>query len=770
MKRQLTLFASMCLLSGCDLLFPPVDTTPPAGLKRFESEKEFTDYFSGQVMSNNDAIGEPGGTQVGAADGVSSADGGNAPTAAAPGAAGGTTQLLEDRDFSDTTTQEQGVAEADVVKTDGSFLYIISTDYNFTTGSSFSSLQIVRTPELTLVSDFPLEGYGRELYVHGDKIVALTETYGNFFFLGGGGIAIAATTDAPMSSDGAASTIVAPDADPSAPIPYEYTRPRTYVTVIDATDKAQPVMITRTAFDGTQSSSRMIDGVLHLVISNYQNYYFDILPALGRPEVDVGGVAAGVVLPQYTRVEAGGAESSGPVLTWEDVYRPNVPDGFGVVALVSLNADESTRFEATGIVAEPGMIYSSRDALYLTNTNYDFAHNDYRANTDVYKFAYTSGGTDLVASGRVRGRILNQYSMGEHKGFLRVATTVDPTFDENGVVSQANNNVYVLEDSGGTLNTVGSVENIAPRETIQSARFIGDRGYVVTFEQIDPLFTLDLTDPRNPSIAGELKIPGFSTFIVPIDENNLLAVGEDVPEPSDPLFFGPRGVQLSIFDVSDFTHPVLRHKTSIGADTGAYSEALYNPKAFTYFSQGGLLALPISIYEAYTGGGVIVNVGTGTAETPVVDGSAGGGSTGSAGSGETVPPDGVVTDVPPPPVGDIAPYVPGGFEGIKVYRVSPESGFTDMGSLSTRFEDAGYYYASFTRGVFIGENVYAVTDNGIRAAAVDNLAAPIGELLLRAPLPADPFAPPVDAVDPAKPLAGGTEPGSPQMDAPPSGD
>ena len=189
------------------------------------------------------------------------------------------------------------------------------------------------------------------------------------------------------------------------------------------------------------------------------------------------------------------------------MYRPTDPDGFGVVVVVSLDvAERDAGFSAAGIVAEPGLVYSSLEALYLTDTQWDYFGNE-RTTTDIYKLDYEGRGAVPVATGSVSGRVLNQYSMGESDGFFRVATTSGSDFWWGG--SEQSNNVYVLEQTGDSLVVAGRIEDIAPGEEIMSARFIGDRGYLVTFEQIDPLFTLDLTNPRNPQVVGELEGAGL---------------------------------------------------------------------------------------------------------------------------------------------------------------------------------------------------------------------------------------------------------------------
>jgi hypothetical protein len=340
--------------------------------------------------------------------------------------------------------------------------------------------------------------------------------------------------------------------------------------------------------------------------------------------------------------------------------------------------------------------------------------------------------------------------MGEHQGYLRVATTVDPVFFPDGgfgSTTEPVNAVYVLGQNGEALSVVGSVENIADGETIQSARFVGARGYLVTFEQIDPLFTMDLSDPANPRLVGELHVPGFSTYLTSMGENHVLAVGQFVPPPGES---GGWGVQLSIFDVSDFAVPQRTANVVVGGDAaGSYSEALWNPKAFTYFAEQEVVALPVSIY----GNVFVEDRPSGFDEGVVVDGDTG------ASSGEGRP------DAPPPtepgdePVedpGDLVP--PDYFEGLIVFHATPEGGLTELGRISTQFGEAGYYYPSFTRGVFIGERVYAVTNIGLRAAPLTDVSNVQAELFYAA---IEPYVPIVPDRSGGSGMPGTTEPAGP---------
>jgi uncharacterized secreted protein with C-terminal beta-propeller domain len=756
--------AAVIGVGGCGVLFPKNTESNVAGLKAFTSNDELRNYFQQQISLRNSALQTIDRAFSGAEDG-----GGQPESPTTDGdSAGGPPQLGESGDdeaenHSGTTVQEEGVDEADVVKTDGDYIYMLSNSYSGDGGAVLRILQA--TPDqLEVVSETNIDGWGQDIYLRGDQVVALTSGGGVFFYAGGGGgiaedgVVVSGGT-AVADGDGVSSDGDAAIDEPFAPGEYEFERPYTAVTILDVSDRTNPQITSTTRFDGSQAASRMIDGVLHLVLANYQAYYYDIMPMMGRPELDVADVAVEDMLPDYER-EMPGEESSGggDLVTWENLYHPIDADGFGVVTVVSMDTTAADApFTSVGVVAEPGLVYSSLNALYLTDTAYTFDGTT-RTTTDVYKLLFVDNEAVPTASGAVPGRVLNQYSMSEFEGNLRVATTIDGEFFFDPIFGGGErtdpvNNVYVLGEAEGeegtVLEVVGSLEDIAPGETIQSARFVGAKGFLVTFEQLDPLFTLDLSDATNPEIVGEWHGPGFSTFMAPMGENHVLAVGQYVPPPGE---FGIWGVQLSIFDVSDFAHPTQLSNVVLGGDTGSYSEALWNPKAFTYFAEEGLVALPLSVYGGFViePGMDVDGDGGGT-----VDGSDGGGSSGSGGEADAPPPDDVVEPSEPtdPEKPDGVLFPEDQFEGIVVFRATPEDGLVELGRISTLFDDRGFYYPGFSRGVFVGDHVYAVTDFGTRVAPVADLETIADELFYGPEFIEEPPSDPIDPipVDPTEP-------------------
>jgi hypothetical protein len=658
-----------------------------AELVRFESEEELETYFKDQILANNTgygggreddfdlfvddaAFGEAADTAAGPGNGE----------AAPPPQAGQGEAAADDGDgFSGTTIQEEGVDEADVVKTDGEFLYVMSG----------RELRIVRaTPpaELELLSTYELEGYGQDLYLVGDLAVALTSTGGGFY---GGPIAV---------------DVVDAAFQPMPVEPWFVPRPQSVVTILDVSDRAEPALVQRTALDGTIAASRMIDGVLRLVLANYPYYYYDLLPLGGSGvEPALAQVDSDDLLPDYETTDAEGQVTQGNVVEWGSIYRPADADGFGVTTVVTLDTAAPGDFDAVAVLAEPGLIYASTEALYLTDTEWYY---DYRrVDTDIYKFAFEPDTVVPVGAGTVPGRVLNQYSMGEFDGYLRVATTTDDLWIwETNEQIPSTNSVYVLGEADGKLAVVGSIEDLAVGEEIQSARFIGRRGYVVTFEQIDPLFTLDLSNPAAPRVVGELKVPGFSTFITPMDDDHLLTVGVYV-DPQGPGW--SQGVQLSVFDVSNFANPQLVDSVVIG-DSNTYSEATHNPKAFTYFAARDVVALPIEHYA----GPVFIEPGfdeEGVAEMPDAE-------------------------PPPPRPGPMQPITQESFQGLLVYQVTADQGFDYLGRLSTKLDNANAWWTAFTRGVFIDDHVYAVTERAVVNAPVATMDTVTASISLPAPV------------------------------------
>jgi hypothetical protein len=284
-----------------------------------------------------------------------------------------------------------------------------------------------------------------------------------------------------------------------------------------------------------------------------------------------------------------------------DFHGTNAPVSLGLTAVLTLRLgrlDEGLRH--TFLLERAHQVYASQGSLFVAEQHDWTSWEDSKERQDhtyLHRLDFTTESARYVASGGVPGHVLNQFSMGEDQGYLRIATTGEDW--RSGKADQANN-VFVLAAQGSRLARVGELRAIAPGERIYAARFLGGRGYVVTYKKVDPLFTLDLRSPSAPRIAGELKIPGFSTYIHPLADDHLLTIGrETIPGGRDFDWF--QELSLQVFDVSDLSNPRLRHKEVFG-NRSSSSDALYDHKAFNFFASRGLLAIPFSDYQASRGG------------------------------------------------------------------------------------------------------------------------------------------------------------------------
>jgi hypothetical protein len=302
---------------------------------------------------------------------------------------------------------------------------------------------------------------------------------------------------------------------------------------------------------------------------------------------------------------------------------------------------------------------------------------EYQEGTIIHKFSVRNGKVRYIASSDVPGHLLNQFSMDEFADHLRVATTVEGWTASRTYLF---NNVYVLDD---TLQTVGRIEYIAPDEKIYSTRFIGDRLYMVTFKRIDPFFVIDLSDPSKPGILGMLKIPGFSDYLHPYDENHIIGIGRETAE-NQWGGVSTEGLKLALFDVSDVNNPAMIDKLEIG-EAGTDSEALRDHKAFLFDRSKNLLVIPVE---------EIRNV-------PLSEGKS-------------------------------APYSLQYWNGAYVFGVTPEAGFVLKGKVAHGTGPGMFYGADrVTRSLYMGEVLSTISSSEV---ILSDLNDP-GNLLKSIPLP-----------------------------------
>lgn len=471
--------------------------------------------------------------------------------------------------YSTTNTQVAGVDEADIVKNDGEYLYILRDTYDYETWTSEYTIHIVHAfpaDELAEISTITFDDAyfsPTEMYVDGNQLTIIGSTY--------------------SYSD-------TYDYGYDVYFPY-YHFSRTSVLTYDISDRANPVRTRVLSFDGDYSDSRKIDDTMYLVLNKFDFYYSYDPETLNVEEL----------LPRYYDSSSGDSGKEQILTTCENIkYMPQTRDWNYLIALAIPLDDIESTIDKEVIVGNSENIYSSIENLYIASTNYDSSNYYYdwsNGKTLIHRFSLTDGGLNYESSGKVPGTILNQFSMDEHDNYFRIATTKGDVWD---VVTPATNNLYVLDED---MDVVGSVEGLAPGETLYSTRFIGDRGYLVTFKKIDPLFVVDLSDPENPTVMGELKIPGFSDYLHPYDANHIIGFGLDAEE-ADALeeaargldFAWYQGMKIALFDVTDPANPVQEYSIGIG-DRGTYSEVLYNHKALLFNASTGLIGFPVTLAE-----------------------------------------------------------------------------------------------------------------------------------------------------------------------------
>jgi inhibitor of cysteine peptidase len=561
-------------------------------------------------------------------------------------------------DYSRTNVQVEGVDEADIVKTDGDYLYILKNQ----------SVRIVKTlpaGSMKEVANLMMadENFSpSNLYVDGTKMVVMGTTWQQIPY------------PYPMPVD--AMMKIAPGYYP----PY-YSKTRSEVRIYDIADRANPKLSRELKFDGSTVSSRKIGDKVYLVLQQPMMWAYPMLREATIPEADL--------MPTFSDSAKGSKDMAVARCGMVSILpHPTHPEYITVATVPLAGTTQEVKYEV--VVGSAQNIYASLENLYvaMTEWNYVWSPDGSTAGekTHIYRFAFTSDGVDFKADGMVPGRILNQFSMDEHHSTklragektFRIATTRGSTWDEK---NPSTNNLYILNMS---MDEIGSVEDLAPGEQIYSTRFMGDRAYMVTFRQTDPLFVIDTSDPRNPKVLGKLKIPGYSNYLHPYDETHLIGFGKEAVEAKDQNFAWYQGLKIALFDVTNPENPKEISNVVIG-DRGTDSPLLHDHKALLFDKERGLMSFPVMVSEL-------------TPEQKAKNES--GSEYGS-------------------PV----------YQGAYVFEISLSGGIKERGRITHYSEDtfkkAGDYWYSGThdihRVVRIGESLYTISNGAVHAHKLPNL-------------------------------------------------
>jgi inhibitor of cysteine peptidase len=530
----------------------------------------------------------------------------------------GDSQSTSSDDYSTTNIQVEGVDEADIVKTDGKYIYVVSKNTVF----------IISADNLEILSKITFKNMPQDIYINENKLVVFGNDYNN---------------------------------ENIKSVYYRYSS-FTYLKIFDTTDKENPKEVKDYDLEGYYQNSRMIGDYIYLITDSYK----DINYLAEDDEVTP------IILDDGEELNLG----------FPDVYYFRIPYNsykLTTISAINVNDIEKDISRDVFVLSDSQNIYVSKDNIYLTYTKYiseydlmmditkeiilpklserdkekiqkiENADSDILSDTEkkqkileiimyhterlseeeqeeleievkeelkrkyesiekelqktvIHKISIDKENIEYKATGEVTGRVLNQFSMDEKEGYFRIATTKDRTWSyflydemdekEREEAQKSYNNLYVLDED---LNIAGKLEGLASDESIYSVRFMQNRAYMVTFKQIDPLFVIDLSDNKNPKVMGELKIPGYSTYLHPYDDNFLMGLGYETKENK---WGGTEnlGIKLSLFDVSDIENPKEVDTYTTGYK-GTSSQALYEHKAFLFSKEKNILVIPAEIRE-----------------------------------------------------------------------------------------------------------------------------------------------------------------------------
>ncbi|MEM2644339.1 MAG: beta-propeller domain-containing protein [Candidatus Bathyarchaeia archaeon] len=453
--------------------------------------------------------------------------------------------------YSRTNIQVEGVDEADIVKTDGENIYL------------------ALGKRVLIIKAYPPEDARVSAEIQVDNMVS-------GLFINNGRLVIIFCRDvcyyAEISEDSSKREDKQIFIEPKISV---LIRPETLILIYDVKNTEAPMLIRNVTLSGLYFNSRMIGDYVYVLASS--------------PAVYIENY--GVILPEI--IDGERIIKVGPT----SIYYSTAPDIYyaftNIVAVNVQKPDEPISHE-TFLLGYASCIYVSLNNIYVAVPKYS----ESIPTTEVHRIRIEGGKIKYEASGAVPGFILNQFSMDEHSGYFRIATTkyyqvIRGLNDQETYQYQPSSNVYILDMN---LAVVGEIEGLAPGEYIYSARFMGERCYLVTFKKVDPLFVISLEDPTNPKVLGKLKIPGYSNYLHPCDENYLIGIGKWTVEAEEGDFAWYQGLKISLFDVSDVECPKEVDSIIIG-DRGTDSLVLHDHKALLFDRRLNLLAMPILVAE-----------------------------------------------------------------------------------------------------------------------------------------------------------------------------
>ena len=515
---------------------------------------------------------------------------GGAPAPAAPGAPAS---------YSTTNTQVAGVDESDFVKNDGTRIFALS-------GQTLFAAKSWPPQDLAVAGKLDLEGWPSSMFLDKDQLVIFSSIW---TVPTGGGMGAAARPACLMGGGGCF-----------------WGWSTTKITVVDVSVLAAPAVKSEVYLPGYATGSRRVGSSVRLVLSDgvrwpealkwWPDYdpslYQDksrLVAAISALEDSNEAIIRGTPIEKWfpvgqRKLQGGATVEVG--YQCGDFFVSNAPERLGLVTIATLDlAHLDAGVSRKSIVGEAGVIYANEKRLYLASEHWWWwALSGQRDYTYVHAFDLSDPlRAAYLGSGGVEGHAADSFALDEKDGYLRIATSTIQ-YQEDAATPHlfhfvAGSRLSVLAPSAsGALTLVGEIPSLVDGERLTAMRFVGDKGFAVTFRNVDPLVTLDLADPLHPKKVAELTLPGFSTYLQPIDATHLLAIGEDLPlDGSGHADWNRRAVTLSIFDVGDLAHPARTAQALVGT-AWAYSEAMWDHHAFNWYrpdaAKPGLLAIPFS--------------------------------------------------------------------------------------------------------------------------------------------------------------------------------
>lgn len=457
----------------------------------------------------------------------------------------------EEATRSETNTQVENVDEADVVKVDDRYIYYVAN----------KKIVIIdaKNPETSeKIAEINYEEASfnpREIYVKKQKLIVIGDEYYNTCKTESIVTEDIATTDIAISKD---------------------FKPKSGIIIYDISNIKEPQEVRRVMIEGNYISSRMIENNIYYVANKYiysSNILNNQLENLNEDEYK----------PRYQDTAVSKDEKC---INYDSIYYLDGTQDASYLMLIGLNIDDNEEADIRTFLGAGQYVYASEKNIYIA-TNKTIFGEGYEViggNTHILKFGLENGKFKFDAETDVDGQINNQFSMDENEDTFRIATTTGNIWVDKTTA----NSLYVLNDK---LEEIGKITDFAKEEKIYSARYVGDKAYVVTFKQTDPLFVIDLSDSKNPQILGELKIPGYSTYLHPYDETHLIGFGYDTKENGTRVT--TNGLKMSMFDVSDLSNPKELFKITVGDGKYTYSELTYNHKALLFSKEKNIIAFTL---------------------------------------------------------------------------------------------------------------------------------------------------------------------------------